>query len=98
MAWGVFKKIGEGIKSGVKFMKEKLLPGAKKIVDVVAPYVPFGQQAQNILGTVSNITDKVSEFTKSSGPPQGYVKGERIKTGGELPSDVRQWLNTQIRA
>jgi len=37
MAWGVFKKIGSGIKKGVDFVGNIVLPTARKVIDMAKP-------------------------------------------------------------
>ena len=89
MAWGSFvkklkgfgNKIVSGVKTGVKFVQDIVLPGAKKFLNEYGDLIPYGEQAKNILNKVDDFTNKADKISK-----------------GELPSDVRQWLNSQIRA
>ena len=75
MAWGVFKKIGDTAKKvwgkvqqGAKFVDEKLLPGARKVLDIVKPINPFHQQIESGLDYV----DKGLDYVK--GDPLDSVK------------------------
>ena len=84
MAWGVFKKIKDfgkkvisGVQQGAKFVQEKVLPGARKVLDVVAPFVPYGDEIKNIVDTVDKYSKPVSK--------------------GELPDDVRDWVQSKLR-
>lgn len=85
MAWGSFakklkgfgQKIASGIQQGAQFVQQKVLPGARKVLDVVAPFVPYGDEIKNIVDTVDKYTKKPSQ--------------------GELPDDVRDWVQSKIR-
>jgi len=39
MAWGIFNKIGKGMKQGFDFVKNKVMPVANKVIDAVKPFV-----------------------------------------------------------
>ena len=95
MAWGSFAKKLKGFGEGLVRGARKVLDKVKPIVDFVTPYVPGGKVVKDVVDVVD---DWVPKNKSMSGPPQGYGQGDRIKKGGELPSDVRQWLNSQIRA
>jgi len=84
MAWGVFKKIKDfgkkvisGVQQGAKFVQEKVLPGARKVLDMVAPFVPYGDQVKNIVDTVDKYSKPIAK--------------------GELPDDVRDWVQSKLR-
>jgi len=39
MAWGIFNKIGKGLKQGLDFAKNTVLPTVNKVIDAVKPFV-----------------------------------------------------------
>ena len=67
MAWGSFvkklkgatDKVLGGIRKGVDFVKDKVIPGAKKVLDVVSPFIPYGEQINAGVDMFGNIVDKV---------------------------------------
>jgi len=50
MAWGVFYKIGRGIKKGIDFVCNTVMPIARKVIDTVKPILAgtkFGKIVEN---------------------------------------------------
>ena len=75
MAWGIFNKIGnfgkkalDTAKKGIKFVQEKVLPGAKKFLNEYGDIIPYGTQAKNILNKVDDFTGKADQISKGELP------------------------------
>jgi len=67
MAWGVFKKIGSGIKKGVDFVGNTVLPTARKIIDIAKPLLKdtkFGkviEKSDDILTYGEDVKKKIDK-------------------------------------
>lgn len=93
MAWGSFikkiKAFGDKTAKTVgnvsKFVSDKVLPGAKKIMDVVAPMVPYGGLIQQGLDFVEKVTDETKNFEDS----------ESMLKSGE--NRARRWMENYKR-
>ena len=75
MVWGVFnkiknvaKKVGEGIKTGAKFVQEKIIPGAKKFLNDYGDLVPYGSEVKNIVNKVDKYSKNVEDISEGNLP------------------------------
>ena len=76
MAWGIFNKIGKGLKQGIDFVKNKALPVVNKVIDAVKPlvegtkygkYVEKADKFRDIGQKYVDKTDKVVNAIKGTG-------------------------------
>ena len=70
MAWGIFKKIKDvgskiisGARQAVDFAKTKILPKAKEIAQVVAPFTPYGASIQRGLEFADDLVNTADQYT-----------------------------------
>ena len=68
MAWGVFKKIATGVKKGYDFVKNDVLPVAKKVIEYAKPMFA-GTKWEKYVDKAENITDEADKRLKSAHPP-----------------------------
>jgi len=76
MAWGIFNKIGKGMKQGFDFVKNKVMPIANKVIEVTKPfvegtkygmYVEKAEKFKSIGQKYVDRTDKVVNAFKGTG-------------------------------
>jgi hypothetical protein len=95
MAWGSFiKKIkafgdkaAKTIGSASKYVQQNILPTAKKISSIIAPYVPYGGAIEQGLDWIDTATKKTQQLEDSS--DLGQLAYEE--------SGVKDWLNSKRR-
>jgi len=70
MAWGIFKKIKDvgskivsGARQAVDFAKTKILPKAKEIAKVIAPFTPYGASIERGLEMADDFVNKADQYT-----------------------------------
>jgi len=67
MAWGIFNKIGSGIKKGVDFVGNTVMPTARKIIDIAKPLLKdtkFGkviEKSDDILTYGEDVKKKIDK-------------------------------------
>ena len=65
MAWGIFKKIGQGLKKGFNWVKDKVIkpiekvisPVAKAVAPVVGSFIPG---AEKVINTGVDLVDRLA--------------------------------------
>ena len=76
MAWGIFNKIGKGLKQGFDFVKNKALPVVNKVIEVAKPfvegtkygkYVDKAEKFRDVGQKYVGATDKVVNAFKGTG-------------------------------
>ena len=66
---GFFGKVGNGIKKGFQWIKDKAIPAVGKVIKGVAPV------AQTVAGALSAVPGQVGAISKIAAPAIGAVNG-----------------------
>ena len=98
MAWGSFvkklkgfgNKLVSGARQVVDFTKNKILPGAKKIAEVVSPFIPYGGAIQKGLEFADDLVNKADEYVDMGENVQSIMRGK-----GEIP--LKQFVGQKVR-
>lgn len=94
MGWGSFWKKAQAFgrraidiaRQGVDFAKEKILPTAKKVMDVIGPALPYGGAIQKGLDIASGLVDEADRYTNIA---QDVSQGKTNTLKGLISSRVR---------
>ena len=90
MAWGIFKKIGQGLKKGFNWVKDHIVkpvakfvsPVAKAAAPVIGTFVPG---AEKIIDTGAAVVDKIAgnnALTPASNALAGMSPGNMVGMNG----------------
>ena len=98
MAWGSFvkklkgfgNKLVSGAREAVTFAKEKVLPGAKKIAEIIAPFTPYGGTIQKGLEFADNLVNKADEYVEMGENVQSIMRGN-----SNIP--LKQFVGQKVR-
>ena len=98
MAWGVFNKIGNFAKKAldagrqaVTFAKEKILPGAKKVAEIIAPFTPYGASIQKGLEYADDLVNKTDEYVSMGENVRDVFRGNN----NNMP--LKQFVGQKVR-
>jgi len=94
MAWGVFNKIGRGIKKGVDFVANKVIPVARKVIDIAKPLfkdTKFGE----IIEKSDEILSYGEDIKKKYGSMDGGVK-KKINDGMMIARGKNMYSNNKL--
>ena len=98
MAWGVFNKIAQGVKKGVDFVSNTVMPVARKVIDTVKPILSgtkFGkiiEKSDDILSYGEDIKNKygLTESNPLSKAYGGKLNAIYGKPTREIPEETRK--------
>jgi len=74
MAWGIFNKIGKGLKQGFDFVKDKALPVVSKIIDVAKPMIS-GTKYGKYMDKIEGVKDQTAKYVGKTDHVVNAFKG-----------------------
>jgi len=88
MAWGIFNKIGRGIKKGVDFVSNTVMSIARKVIDVAKPILA-GTKFGKIVEKSDDILSYGEDIKNKYGDKLNAIYGKPTK---EIPEELKKKL------
>ena len=86
MAWGVFNKIAQGVKKGVDFVSNTVMPIARKVIDVAKPILS-GTKFGKIVEKSDDILSYGEDIKNKYGGKLNAIYGKPTR---EIPEETRK--------